>query len=194
LLAFFGELPEFTGQQRWGTAMRQAEGMTTNLAPGVRSLEKQVSRPLDTLAHFQPNGWKFFVRELADDPPTMPLIEANRGFVDLGNAKAQGAMPAIDDFRFPVSKQTPANAASPAFAKKPKVIEPFVAGQHHPNDLGVEGRDPREGPILLAYGKRRWRPQAAINLVHDSLNKGSNGFVLLGLWPSYENLEHGLPI
>jgi hypothetical protein len=62
--------------------------------------------------------------------------------------------------------------------------------QHHADDLGVHDRDPREAPVLLANGKRWRSPKATINLIDDGLHYGSDGIVLMRLWPPYDGFDH----
>jgi len=62
--------------------------------------------------------------------------------------------------------------------------------QHHSDDLGVHDCNPREMPALFVNRKRWQSPNATIDLIHDGLHHGSNGIVLMGLWPSYECLDH----
>src|ERR1700694_2165329 len=45
-------------------------------------------------------------------------------------------------------------------------------------------------PVLLIDRKRWRRPKAAVNLIHYCLDDRANGIVLLGLWSSYEHVDH----
>jgi len=66
--------------------------------------------------------------------------------------------------------------------------------QHHADDLGVYNGNPREVPALIV-NRKRWRsPKATINLIHDGLHYGADRIVLIELWPSYECLDHHVPI
>ena len=45
-------------------------------------------------------------------------------------------------------------------------------------------------PVLL-IDRKRWRcPKAAVNLIRYCLDDRANGIVLLGLWSSYEHVDH----
>jgi len=66
--------------------------------------------------------------------------------------------------------------------------------QHHADDLGAHDGNPRQVPALFVNRKRWCSPKATINLIDDSLHHGSNRIVLMGLGPSYERLDHHLPI
>ena len=45
-------------------------------------------------------------------------------------------------------------------------------------------------PVLLVDQKRWRRPKAAVISIYNRLDDRSNGIVLLGLWSSYEHVDH----
>jgi hypothetical protein len=79
---------------------------------------------------------------------------------------------------------------SPAFAKHPQIIQPISACPNRSDDLRVPYSDPKGLPVLLIDWKRWMCPKAAVNLIDYCLDDGANGIVLLGLWSSYQNVDH----
>src|SRR6266566_7548710 len=128
--------------------------------------------------------------ECPSDPPTVAAIELDRRCIRLNDAKMQCFIAASDYFSLPLREQTLAYPISPAFAKHPEIIQPFSACPNHSDDFRVPYSDPRGMPVLL-IDRKRWRcPKAAVNLIRYCLDDRANGIVLLGLWSSYEHVDH----
>jgi hypothetical protein len=45
-------------------------------------------------------------------------------------------------------------------------------------------------PVLIIDRKRWRRPKAAVTLIDYCLDDRANGIVFLGLWSSYEDVDH----
>jgi hypothetical protein len=89
-------------------------------------------------------------------------------------------------FRFSMQKQARPDSSSSMLPPDPQIINPVIAGQHHPDNFLLYNSHPTSRPILLAYGKRRFRPESAIDLIHDCLYQVLNGWVIMKVRPSYD--------
>jgi hypothetical protein len=127
------------------------------------------------------------MEECPSEPPTVAAIELDRRCIRREDAVFHSRERL---FQPPLARADAGLPHIPGFREAPINHPAILRLSEHSDDFRVPYSDPKGMPVLL-IDRKRWRcPKAAINLIHYCLDDRANGIVLLGLWSSYEHVDH----